>query len=257
MHEFFARKRSDMATHVFGHMRQSPFPHRRPTTGTYTQCLEGIAKSADNNSLEIVHNMLKLDSEVEPDTRLHNALMMAYSACGQSDRSLGFWDDIVYSREGPTYDSICIALRACQLTPFGERHARDIWGRLQRFEIEVTKEIYEAYVAVLARQGLVTESTELLGKMEDEVGCKPDAISLGVLYNASPGSVKKAQVEEWIKANYPGAWDELESRGRMKLSGRDDIFLVDSVTREAALASEAALKAKLEAEEEDETEKWE
>ena len=176
MNEFFARKRSDMATHVFGHMRQSPFPHRRPTTDTYTQCLEGIAKQADINSLEIVHNMLKLDSEVEPDTKLHNALMMAYSACGQYDRSLDFWDDILYSREGPTYDSICIALRACQLTPFGERRARDIWRRLQRFEIEVTKEIYEAYVAALAGQGLITESTELLTKMEVEVGRKPDAL---------------------------------------------------------------------------------
>ncbi|MCJ1404076.1 hypothetical protein MMC11_007301 [Xylographa trunciseda] len=257
MNEFFARKRSDMATHVFGHMRQSPYPQKRPTKDTYTQCLEGIAKHEDTSSLEIVHNMLKLDSEVEPDTRLHNALMMAYSACGQHDRSLDFWDDVVYSREGPTYDSIRFALRACQLTPFGERRARDIWRRLQRFEIEVTKEIYEAYVAALAGQGLITESTELLGKMEEVVGFKSDTISLGVLYNASPGSVKKAQVEEWIKANHPGAWEELESMGRMRPRGRDEIFLVDSITKEAALASEAALKAKLENEEEDETEKWE
>ncbi|MCJ1436910.1 hypothetical protein MMC27_006293 [Xylographa pallens] len=257
MNEFFARKRSDMATHVFGHMRQSPFPQKRPTADTYTQCMEGIAKQADTNSMEIVHNMLKLDSEVEPDTRLHNALMMAYSACGQHDRSLDFWDDIVYSREGPTYDSIRIALRACQLTPFGERRARDIWRRLQRFEIEVTKEIYEAYVAALAGQGLIAESTELMGKMEKEAGHKPNAISLGVFYNASPGSVKKAQVEEWIKANYPGAWDELESMGRMRPRGRDATFIVDSFARDAALASEAALQAKPEDDEEDEAEKWE
>ena len=51
--------------------------------------------------------------------------------------------------------------------------------------------------------------------------------SLGVLYNASPGSVKKAQVEEWIKANYPSTWDELESMGRMRPRGRDEIFIVD------------------------------
>ncbi|MCJ1281743.1 hypothetical protein MMC26_001066 [Xylographa opegraphella] len=256
MNEFFARKRSDMATHVFGHMRQSPFPQKRPTADTYAQCLEGIAQQADTNSMEIVHNMLKLDSEVEPDTRLHNALMMAYSACGQYDRSLDFWDDIVYSREGPTYDSIRIALRACQLTPFGERRARDIWRRLQRFEIEINKEIYENYVAALAGQGLIVESAELLDKMEQEVGHKPDAVSLGVCYNASPGSVKKAQVEEWIKANYPSIWDELESMGRMRPRGRDEIFNVDSVARDAALASEAALKVDPEDDEEDEVEKW-
>lgn len=177
MNEFFARKRSDMATHVFGHMRQSPLGHKRPTTETYAQCIEGIAKNLDINSLEIVHNMLKLDLEVEPDTRLHNALMMAYLACGEPERSLEFWDNIVYSREGPTYDSICVALRACQRTPFGERRARDIWQRLQKFEIEVTKEIYAAYVAALAGQNLIAESMELLGKMEKEVGCAPDTVT--------------------------------------------------------------------------------
>ena len=187
MNEFFARKRSDMATHVFGHMRQSPFPQRRPTADTYAQCLEGIAKQADTNSMEIVHNMLKLDSEVEPDTRIHNALMMAYSACGQHDRSLDFWDDIVYSREGPTYESIRIALRACQLTPFGERRARDIWRRLQRFEIEVTKEIYEAYVAALAGQGLIAEATQLLAKMKKEVGHKADVIRYVFTLSSSKG----------------------------------------------------------------------
>ena len=54
-----------------------------------------------------------------------------------------------------------------------------------------------------------------------------NCFSLGVLYNASPGSVKKAQVEEWIKANYPGVWDELESMGRLRPRGRDEKFIVD------------------------------
>ena len=176
MVEFFERRRSDMATHVFGHMRQSAIPQRRPIAETYALCLEGIGKQADLTSLEIVHNMLKLDSEVEPNTRLNNALMIAYSSCGEPERSLEFWDDIVYSREGPTYDSICIALQACQITPFGETKAREIWQRLQRFEIEVTKEIYTAYVASLAGRGLIGEATDLLGQMETEVGSEPDAV---------------------------------------------------------------------------------
>jgi len=177
MNEFFDRERSDMAIYVFGHMRQSPLQEKRPTAETYTQCLEGIAKQADLNSLETVHNMLKLDSEVEPDTRLHNALMLAYTACEQPERSLEFWDDIVYSREGPTYNSICIALQACEAMPFGERRARDIWKRLKKFEIDVTKEIYEGYVAALARHGLIAESIEQLDKMEAEIGYRPDAVT--------------------------------------------------------------------------------
>ena len=177
MNEFFDRNRSDMAIHVFGHMRQSPHREKRPTACTYTQCLEGIAKQADLNALETVHNMLKLDSEVEPDTRLYNALMLAYTACGEPERSLEFWDEIVFSREGPTYNSIRIALQACGAMPFGESQARDIWKRLKRFKIAVTKEIYASYVAALARHGLIAESIEQLDKMEAEVGHPPDAMT--------------------------------------------------------------------------------
>ncbi|MCJ1249269.1 hypothetical protein MMC30_006492 [Trapelia coarctata] len=227
MDEFFDRRRSDMAIHVFGHMRQSPFQERRPTADTYTQCFEGIAKQADLNALETVHNMLKLDSEVEPDTRLHNALMLAYTACGQPERSLEFWDDVVYSREGPTYNSICIALQACEAMPFGERQARDIWKRLKKFDIDVTKEIYVGYVAALARHGLIAESMEQLGKMEAEVGHRPDSVSLGIFYNASPGVTKKAEVETWIKDKYPGAWKDLEKIGKTKPRGGNGVFMIN------------------------------
>ena len=177
MEEFFARGRSDMATHVFGHMRQFPNPEKRPTAAAYAQCLEGIAQLADLTSLETVHNMLKLDVHVEPDTKLHNAMMLAYSACGMPERALEFWDDIVYSREGPTYNSIRIALKACEKAPWGDKAARDIWGRLKRFEIEVGKEIYEGYVAALAGQGMGREAREMLVKMAEEVGTDPDAMT--------------------------------------------------------------------------------
>ena len=177
MNEFFSRGRSDMAMHVFGHMRQQAIHEKRPDTNAYAQCLEGIAKSRDLGSLETVHNMLKLDSEVEPDTKLYNALMLGYTACGEPRRSLEFWDDIVYSREGPTYNSIRIALKACEVAPFGERQARDIWGKLQRFEIEVTKEIYEAYIGALAGRALFKEALQLIDDMEVRTGYKPDDLT--------------------------------------------------------------------------------
>ena len=176
MNEFFARRRSDMACHVFGHMRQQPIKEARPDIDAYIACLKGIAKASDSDSLGTVHNMLKLDSEIEPNTRLYNALMLAYMACDMPSRSLEFWDDIDYSREGPTYNSIRIALRACEAEPFGERRARDIWGRLKRFEIEVTREIYAAYVGALAVRASLSEMVQLIDEMEAEIGCQPDAL---------------------------------------------------------------------------------
>ena len=175
MNEFFARERSDMAYHVFGHMRQKSLKEERPTVDTYVECLEGIAKARDSESLEMVHNMLKLDTEVEPNTRLYNALMLSFMACGSPVRSLQFWEDIIYSREGPTYNSIQIVLRACEVSPFGERSAREVWNKLHKFEIEITREMYASYVGAIARNTSMDEATRLLEGMEAEIGSPPDA----------------------------------------------------------------------------------
>ena len=176
MNYFFSRGRPDMATHVFGHMRQQQIKSLRPTISTYAQCLAGLGRAGDHESLEIVHNMIKIDSEIEPNTQLYNALMIGYSGCGDSQRALGFWEDIVHSREGPSYASIQIALRACEGGPSGETAARDIWGRLQRYEIEVTREIYAAYVGALAGHDLFDECVELINGAQKETGYEPDTL---------------------------------------------------------------------------------
>ena len=176
MQHFFARKRSDMATHVFGHMRQQKLHYLRPTLSTYVACFSGIAKAGDFQSLRTVHNMMKLDSEIEPNTQLYNALMLAYTGCGRPDTAQAFWEDIVHSKEGPSYASIQIALRACEDAGFGEEVARDIWGRLRRMGIEVTREIYAAYVGSLAGHNLFGECVKLINDAEKDVGYKPDAL---------------------------------------------------------------------------------
>ena len=176
MNNFFARGQSDMAIHVFGHMRQMQVKNLRPAASTYAQCLAGIGRAGDLKSLRIVHNMIKLDNEIELDTQLYNGLMLGYSGCGDSSSALQFWEDIVHSREGPSYASIQIALRACERHPSGEREAKGIWNKLQRFEIEITKEIYAAYVGALAGRNFFYECVELVKNAERDVGYQPDAL---------------------------------------------------------------------------------
>ncbi|KAL9103302.1 MAG: hypothetical protein Q9163_001644 [Psora crenata] len=212
MQSFFARGRPDMATHVFGHMRQAKMKSQRPTTDTYATCLEGIAKAGDVESLETVHNMMKLDSEIEPNTKLYNALMLAYAGCEDPKRALEFWDDIMHSREGPTYGSIQIALKACEKAPFGDRVARAIWHRLKKSEIEVTKEIYAAYIGALAGQGLFDECVRLCEGAEKE-GARVDALTLGSFYNAIPGNTRKQKVKQWAWEAYPRVYEELMKCG--------------------------------------------
>lgn len=174
MNEFFNRRRCDMAVHVFGHMRQSSLKEGRPTVDTYAQCFRGIAKLEDEELLDTVFNMLKLDSLVEPDTKLKNALMLAFLDVGYPSQSLELWDDITFSREGPTYDSICIALQACERIPDGDRRARQIWQRLKRQNIEVTKEMCDAYVGALAGQDYLGDAVQIIQGMEADTGSRPD-----------------------------------------------------------------------------------
>ncbi|KAL8782612.1 MAG: hypothetical protein Q9213_005244 [Squamulea squamosa] len=221
MFEFFERGRSDMATHVFGHIRHLDSPDIKPTIVTYVLVFEGIAKAADAESLALVHNMLKLDATIEPDTKLYNALMLAYLGCGDPRQALLFWDDIIHSREGPTYSSIQIALRACEEAPFGERQARDIWSRLKRFDIRVTREIYAAYVGALAGQALFDECIILVSAAEKEAGHTPDILMLGTFHNALP-SAKQEAMKQWAAEAYPAVWADLQKlskRNKMSISG--------------------------------------
>lgn len=215
MSGFFSRGRIDMGTHLFGHMRQQIKPSLRPTAATYAECFQGMARAGgDVELLHLVHNMLKVDTEIEPNTRLHNGLMLAYTACGNPGRALKLWDDIAHSREGPTYNSIQIALQACEAAPFGERHARDIWARLKRLGIQVPREIYAAYVGALGGQGEFKECIGLIEGAEAEAGFKPDALMIGTFYNTAPGQYNKEQVEAWAKDRYPDIWKELLAIGK-------------------------------------------
>lgn len=174
MNEFFARGRCDMACHVFGHMRQHPLPDRRPVLDTYIQCFLGIASLGDSEYLDMVHNMLKMDSTVEPNTKLYNSLILAYTECEDADRALQFWEDITNSTEGPSYTTLEIVFRACGRKPFGDKIARSIWNKMRGMEIEVTKEVFAAYVAALAGQGKFEEARDMVGVGEKELGIKVD-----------------------------------------------------------------------------------
>ena len=177
MNEFFGRKRSDMACHVFGHMRQHDRKEFRPLLGTYVDCFRGIARCEDKECLDMVHNMFKMDSSIEPNTKLYNSLMMAYTACGEGDRAMDFWHDITNSREGPSYESLELVFKACEAQSFGDRPAKEIWAKMRRMEIEVTREVLVAYVCALAGQGNMEEAQEMVETSEKDLGLKPDPLT--------------------------------------------------------------------------------
>ncbi|MCJ1307812.1 hypothetical protein MMC25_001460 [Agyrium rufum] len=226
MDNFFERRRPDMATHVFGHMRQMAIMSQRPDRDAYVRCFLGIANSKHDEALQTVHNMLKLDAEVEPDTKLLNAIMMAYIACARPGRALSYWDEIVYSREGPSLSSIEIALQACENMTFGDKNARDIWNRLKKYDIEITPRIYAAYAAALAGQGLTEEVLAMANGMEAVVGRAPDALMIGMIWNATNGEQRQEEIQNWAESNLPEAWAELQKLGTRRLRTQRRVYKI-------------------------------
>ncbi|KAF2687736.1 hypothetical protein K458DRAFT_169404 [Lentithecium fluviatile CBS 122367] len=213
MNGFFARKRSDMACHVFFHMRNETHPELTATKDVYVAAFTGFARNLDAESLELAHNQLKLDLNVDMDTQLRNSLMLAHAATGNHKRALEIWAEIGASKEGPTYNSIAIAFRSCEGMSFGDEHAKSIWRRLKEMDIEIDKNIYTAYLGAITRNHLHDEALALVESVEEEYGFKPDLYILGTWFNTTVNIERQKQVEEWIKGRYPEVWADFEALG--------------------------------------------
>jgi hypothetical protein len=173
MDAFFERRRPDMACYIFGHMRAHGNPEQRPTADVYVRCLEGLGRHPDADSLRMVHNMLKMDTTVQMNTRLYNALMLAYAACEDPGTAIEFWRDITNSAEGPSYNSLAIVFWACELQPYGDRTARPIWQKMQRMDLEVPPNVFWSYCGAIAGSGYVDEVIRLIQGMDASVGYPP------------------------------------------------------------------------------------
>lgn len=170
MDEFFSRQRSDMACHVFFHMRNHVSPEHNANRDVYAAALVGFARCADAESLELAHNQLKLDFSVDLDTRLRNALMLAYGCTEQGTKALRFWREICESKEGPSYNSIAIAFRACEEMHHGYGHARSIWKRLKEQDVEIDKTIWKAYMCAMTANFQHDEAQAMIETVEEEYG---------------------------------------------------------------------------------------
>ncbi|KAK5119262.1 hypothetical protein LTR85_007876 [Meristemomyces frigidus] len=227
MTNFFTRERPDMAVHVFNHMRQHSRADTIPTIDTYIAAFMGTARLNDLESLEVVHNQLKLDYNINLNTLLRNALVIAYTACGRPRKALGFWDDIVASREGPSYNSIHIALRACEKSPYGDLKAKEIWEKLRRLNVELDSTMWASYTAALAGNGDVRLAIKVLEEAEAKGELEVDAFVLGSLFAGAPGMVKQADVEAWGMERYPRVWADLVKTGVQEDEAGNRLFGVD------------------------------
>ena len=177
---FFNRRRADMAVRVFAHMKQEQInqPDLRPTVDDYVFVLEWLARCRDDEALETMYNLLKLDTNVQLCTKLYNALMLGFS--GSTLRradALNFWNEITRSKEGPSYASLDIVFYVCESLPGSHETAKSIWENLLRMEIEVPIAVFNSYCGALAGSGKVKDVTELIGAMSSSMGTGPTVMT--------------------------------------------------------------------------------
>ncbi|KAH6609572.1 complex i intermediate-associated 84 [Trichoderma cornu-damae] len=177
MNAFFERRRPDMASYIFGHMRAHENKSYHPAMDTYITCLEGFARYPDRDGLEMVHNMLNMDTSLQPSTKLYTALMLAYTGCGQPLIALDYWSQITQSREGPSYATLEAIFWTLEKKTGGHKQAREIWERMERIDLEVPPSVYNAYIGVIAGSGNEKDVRDLIMKMASVVGSKPDAMT--------------------------------------------------------------------------------
>ena len=211
MTAFMGRGRADMGVRIFQHMRAHSRGDTMPTIDTYVAAFLGLAKIRELESLDVVHNQLKLDFNVVATTYCYNALMLAYIACGDAEAGLKFWGNIIASKEGPSYNSIHIALRACEKTAFGDLKAREIWSLLRRRNVDLDHNLWCSYLAALCGNGNVDQALNAAEEAEEKGEVVVDEFLIGGLCDSTPKyAEKQAMIEEWALDRYPEVWKRLQ-----------------------------------------------
>ena len=213
MLEFFKRERPDMAVHIFNGMRRHHRADTMPTADTYAGAFLGAAKIRDLESVELIHNQLKLDYNINVGTYLYNTLTIAYTACGKARDAQDFWNHIVASKEGPTYNSIHIALRTCEKAPLGDEQAKEIWEKLKQMNVELDGALWASYIAALSGNAKIGQAFSTIVQAEQDGHVEVDSFLIGSLFSGSRSPQKQEKIEAWVREQYPHIWAELEQIG--------------------------------------------
>jgi len=205
MHKLISLGRTDLGLELFHDMRHSDIS--QPTRETYAIMLAGCGKTRDAQTLEHIHNALRLDSSIEPNSALFNSLMLAYNRARLPEKSLAIWEVLSQSSLLPDAEAAALALDACVRLPrYGLLRAREIWTFMEDNDIDPSPSSYAALLSVFASVGKWDGMMGLLERMERD---KVDAMVLGTAYNDMRRD-RKEEVERWARMNRPEVWEYLE-----------------------------------------------
>ncbi|KAI8357887.1 hypothetical protein EDC96DRAFT_445918 [Choanephora cucurbitarum] len=155
----------------------------QPTSDMYLNMLKACTEQKDGFVLERLHKLLRMDVYLDPDIRLLNQLMEAYSAINDGSTTLEIWDTIE-----PTMfnaDSVSIVLKVCLDHEYFTR-ANMIWNtiKLKQPELKLPVEDFNNYLTCVLKSKDISTAESLV--QEGLISGIADESSINTLEHYKP-----------------------------------------------------------------------
>ena len=225
-----AGRRMDAKMYTTIISRFTRFLRQRRRQLTETELVE-MAPSADDQTvsqtLHLVrklHGMIRLDSFLDVDVGLLNAIMDAYNQLGVWPECFTVWQELVdqhaWEAERAAYQpSLSIILDACGYSGQCER-GRRIWAWATRGAVPVNRNNLAAWLECLCRTGRVLEAAELLCRGDlgaetvtvmADIAVNRRLLELPLKFARRHDETVRHRVRDLIRERYPDEWASLRS----------------------------------------------
>ncbi|KAG8731734.1 hypothetical protein FRC11_002710 [Ceratobasidium sp. 423] len=165
-----------------------------------------LARAHNSHVLEHIqriHTLLKLDTNLTPDTALLNSLMFAYGYAGAIENVLAIWDQI----RDRGWDSASASIAIDALGRSGRANlgrARKLWDTLRRRHgSRLTVNNYTSWVEALCRLGEFAEAERVVF-VDMRGNIRPDEKTLRTLVSFAWRVGRQAHVLEDVRKQFPG-----------------------------------------------------
>lgn len=190
-------------------MRRTSHP---PDSITYSLLLTYYSRTSTASPALIahLHSLLKLDTHVDPDTPLFNALMGAYSRVGAHHTAFRVWDTL---RANGQHDEVSVStvLDACGFAN-EPRRAHRTWDALRRDGFALNLKNWESWVECLARLGELPEAERVVFEdMAIGSGVEARATTVETLLKFSRREKGRWEaVRERVQRERPDVWERVK-----------------------------------------------
>lgn len=220
-----AGRRMDAKMYTTIISRFTRFLRQRRRQLTETDLVEMIPSTDDHTvsqTLHLVrklHGTIRLDSFLDVDVPLLNAIMDAYNQLGAWPECFTVWQELVdqhaWTPQREAYQpSLSIILDACGYSGQLER-ARRIWAWATRGAVPVNRNNVAAWVECLCRTAQVVEATTLLcdpaglNDVASDLRIDKRLLELPLKFAWRHDEVVRRQVRQMIRDRFPDEWPAL------------------------------------------------